>query len=253
MSISLLFISFVVFSLADLPSCFSIDQQYEKCLSALSCGSGSTVFPNITYPFWGTNINKPKYCGQSPFKLSCKNNQTLAVEIGNLTLRVLSTKLENQIITVASWLNGSCPNIWNFSGNDHYTLNPSTKKIDLFDCSDRHPSSSLSNISCNISNNSQKTYHVFRPSSSPPQGCTKVGNIPMLESAKNALHQSNDSNQALKTALDQGFDLRYNIKNQICQACTISNGICGSESRSESFRCLCKDKPHNSSCNDDQG
>ncbi|XP_010477016.1 PREDICTED: LEAF RUST 10 DISEASE-RESISTANCE LOCUS RECEPTOR-LIKE PROTEIN KINASE-like 1.2 isoform X2 [Camelina sativa] len=253
MSISLLFTSFVVFSFADLPSCFSADQQYEKCRSALRCGSGRQVFEsNTSYPFWGSN--KPKFCGQSSFELSCDDNrQTLSFDIGDLTLRVKSVDLKNQVITVVdeSWLDGNCPNIWNFTGEKEFTLTHHTEKIDLFECPINI--SSLSYISCQTSNGSRKTYHVFGPLDNHFLNCTKVGEIPMLRSVKNDLHQSNDSNRALKWALDQGFGLKYSIEDQVCQTCTTSNGICGSETGSENFQCLCEDRPHKSSCDDNKG
>ncbi|XP_010470574.1 PREDICTED: LEAF RUST 10 DISEASE-RESISTANCE LOCUS RECEPTOR-LIKE PROTEIN KINASE-like 2.5 [Camelina sativa] len=252
MSIFLLFISFVVFSVVNLPSCFSADQQYEECSLPLICGSGQQVFESsTTYPFWGSD--KPKFCGQSSFQLSCENNQTLSLDIGDLNLRVRSVNLEDQVITVVdeSWLDGNCPQIWNFTGEKEFTVNLSTDKIDLFDCHENI--TSLSNISCQTSSDSRITYHVFGPAYDQFHNCTKVGEIPMLRSAKNYLHQSNDSNRALKLALDQGFDLKYNIEDQVCQTCTTSNGICGSESGSENFQCLCEDKPHKSSCHDNQG
>uniref|UniRef100_A0A1J3D113 non-specific serine/threonine protein kinase n=2 Tax=Noccaea caerulescens TaxID=107243 RepID=A0A1J3D113_NOCCA len=247
MSISLLLITFAVFSVASFPSCFSNDQQYEECRLPLRCGSGPSVFPNITYPFWGNNIGKPNFCGQTEYELSCKENQNLTLEIKNLTLRVVSANLSDKTITVAdeSLLEGVCPKIWKFNGDNWFGLSPKTQKIDLFDCP---LSSSLPTISCQESNGSRRIYHVFR-SSDPPRSCSKVGEIPMLESAKNALLQSNDSNQALKIALEKGFELRYSIQDNICRDCTDSSGICGSESGSGNFRCLCADKPHRSSCN----
>lgn len=249
MSTSLLLIISVVFSVARFPACFSADQQYEDCLSPLSCGSGSEGFPNITYPFWGKGIAKPSFCGRTEFELSCKDNQTLTLEIKNLTLRVVSANLDNKSITVAdeSLFDGVCPQILNFNGNEQFTLNYNTEKINLYDCLP----TSLSDISCQPSNDSSRIYPVF--GSSNPGNCTKVGEIPMLRSAKTDLLQSNGSNQALEVALKKGFDLRYTIQDQICWACYNSSGICGSESGSGNFRCLCRDKPHNSSCYDEQG
>ncbi|EOA36823.1 hypothetical protein CARUB_v10008544mg [Capsella rubella] len=247
MSISLLlFTSFLVFSVADLPSCFSADQQYEVCRSRLTCGSGQQVFEsNTTYPFWGSP--KPKFCGQSSFELSCENNHTLSLEIGDIKLRVKSVNLTDHVITVVdeSLLDGNCPEILNFNGEKEFTLNQHTEKTDLFDCPENV--SSLSNISCQT-NDSRKTYHVFGPSYTYVNGCTKVGEIPMLGSAKKYLHHSNESSGALERALKQGFGLKYSIKDRVCQTCNTSGGICGSEKGSENFQCLCEDKPHKFSC-----
>ncbi|CAA7049990.1 unnamed protein product [Microthlaspi erraticum] len=255
MSISFLLITFVIFSVACFPSCFSADQQYEECRLPLRCGSGPSVFPNITYPFWGDNIGKPNFCGQTEYELSCQENQNLTLEIKNLTLRVVSANLSDKTITVAdeSLLDGVCSDIWSFNGDDHFGLSPKTEYIDLFDCLGNHtPTSSLATISCLASNEGQRIYHVFG-SSNLPLNCSKVGEIPMLGSAKNALLQSNDSKQALRIALEKGFEMRYSIQDEICRDCTDSSGICGSDSGSEIFRCLCLDKPHKSSCNDGQG
>ncbi|CAA7032458.1 unnamed protein product [Microthlaspi erraticum] len=250
MSSSLLLIVSIFFSVVGLPSCFSVDQQYEECRSPPTCGSGPSLFPNITYPFWGDNIGKPNFCGQKEFELSCEENQNLTIEIKNLTLRIVSANLSDKTITVAddSLVEGGCPKIWEFNGDDRFALSPKTEKIDLFDCrGNPRPASSLSTISCQESNEPQRRYHVFE-SSNPPLNCTKAGEIPMLGSAKNVLLQSNGSNQALRIALGKGFELRYNIEDKFCQDCTDSSGICGSESRSGTFRCLCSDKPHKLSC-----
>ncbi|KAG2281030.1 hypothetical protein Bca52824_052250 [Brassica carinata] len=250
-----LLITFVVFSVASFRSCFSADQQYEMCLSPLRCGSEpSVLFPNITYPFWGSSIGKPSFCGQKEFELSCKDNQNLSLEIENFTFRVVAVKLENKTITVAdeSLFDGGCPQIFNFTGAMQFTFNHNTEAVDLFNCSSNNPVTTSSKISCQLSSKSPITYHVFG-STNPPQSCTMVGAIPMLASAKNVLHQSNDSDQALKMALEKGFELRYTIDDKTCRDCANSGGICSSEAGSGTFRCLCADGPHKSSCQDVQG
>ncbi|WZY98142.1 hypothetical protein YC2023_070471 [Brassica napus] len=210
-------ISLLLITIVSLPFCFSADEQYEKCLSSpLRCGHGPSVFPNnTTYPFWGTDIGKPSYCGQIPFKLSCEGNQTLTVEIADLTLPVISTKLENKTITVADerLLEGGCPEVWDFNGDERFTLSHNTEKIGLFECS---------------------SYDL-------------AGEVPVLKSAKSALHELR---KTLMEALEEGFELRYSIEDKVCQGCSISKGVCGSELGSGSFRCLCSDKPHKSSCDD---
>ncbi|CAF2050283.1 LEAF RUST 10 DISEASE-RESISTANCE LOCUS RECEPTOR-LIKE PROTEIN KINASE-like 1.2 [Brassica rapa] len=254
MSISLLLIISVVLYITDLPSCFSADQLYERCQLPLRCGSEPSLFPNITYPFWGNNIGKPNFCGQTGFELSCKKNQTLTLEIENITLRVISANLDNKTITVAddSLFEDGCPHIFNFTGAKQFTLNHNTELVDLFNCADNVSAKSLSKVSCQLRKENPITYHVFG-SAHPPGNCTKVGEIPMLESAKNELRQANGSDQALKMALKKGFELRYDKEDKTCPVCTYTRGICGSESVSGSFRCLCTDKPHESSCNDGRG
>ncbi|VVA91763.1 unnamed protein product [Arabis nemorensis] len=254
MSISILLTISVFFSVARFPSCFSVDQQYEQCLSPPICGS--EVFPNnTTYPFWGNELGKPNFCGQKEFELSCKDNQILTLEIRNLKLRVVSVKPDDKSITVAdeSLREGRCPQIMNFNGDDQFTKTPTTETIDLFQCNGTHqPISVSSRITCQHSNESWSTTYLVFGSSIPPRNCFKVGEIPMLRSAKDDLLHSNET---LKMALRKGFELRYTIEDKICLDCSSSSGICGSESESGNFRCLCQDKPHNSSCsiNDDQG
>ncbi|KAL0694796.1 hypothetical protein Bca4012_061976 [Brassica carinata] len=246
MSISVILITIVFFVVAGLPLCFSANQQYEKCQSPLRCGYGPTVFPNITYPFWGNDVDKPDYCGQSPFKLSCKGNQNLTLEIADLTFRVVSTNLENKTITVAeeSLFEGDdCPKTLEFNGDDQFTLNPNTEKMDLHTCSDPDMFASQPNITC-IGSYGNITYLVL-PSNVSENGCQKAGEVPVLKSAKNALH---DSKTTLAGALEQGFELRYVIDDQFCRDCSTSSGVCGSDSRSGKFRCLCSDRPHKSSC-----
>lgn len=248
-SLSLLLLLFVIF-----PSCFSADQQYERCRLPLRCGSEPSLFPNITYPFWGLTIGKPNFCGQTEFELSCKENQTLTLELENLTLRVISLTLDNKTITVAddSLFEDGCPHIFNFTGAKQFTLNHNTELVDLFNCADNHSAGSLSRVSCQLSKDNPITYHVFG-SAHPPRNCTKIGEIPMLESAKHVLRQANGSDQALKIALKKGFELRYDKDDKSCKDCFDSTGICGSDSRSGDFMCLCTDKPHKSSCHNERG
>lgn len=253
MSISLHLLTFFLFSVANFPSCFSADRQYEKCRSPPRCGYGPSVFPDIiTYPFWGDNIGKPEFCGSKGFELTCKDDHNLSIEIKNLSFHVSSANLDNKTITVVdeSLFEGRCPKMLNFTGDDRFTLNPTTETIDLFNCSSGNPSRALSNITCGESIAKTATYHYFG-SSSYTHDCSKVGELPISASAKNALLQYPDSN--LTIALEEGFELRFNINDQVCRGCSNSSGICGSESESGNFRCLCSDKPHDRSCNDDKG
>lgn len=252
MSMSLpLLITFVVYSVASFPFCFSFDQQYEECQLPPICGSGPSVFPNITYPFWGNTIGKPNFCGKTEFELSCIENRSLTLEIENFTLRVISTNLDSKTITVSdeSLFHDGCPQIFNFTGAMQFTLSHNTETVNLFNCPGNTPATTSSTISCN---ENQITYHIFG-STIPPQNCTMVGEIPILASAKNVLHQSNDSDQSLKMALEKGFELGYNIEDKVCRDCASSTGICGSDARSGAFQCLCADSPHKSSCTDVQG
>lgn len=254
MSISLHLLTYFLFSVAGFPSCFSADPQYEKCRSPLRCGYGPSVFPDIiTYPFWGDNIDKPKFCGHKDFELTCKDDQNLSIEINNLSFHVSSANLDNKTITVVdeSLFEGRCPKMLNFTGDDRFTLNPTTETIDLFNCSSGDPSRAVSNITCGESNIAGPvTYHYFG-SSSYAHSCSRVGKIPISTSAKNTLLQYSVSN--LTIALEKGFELRFNIDDQVCRGCSNSSGICGSESESGNFRCLCSDKPHDRSCNDNKG
>ncbi|KAF8081344.1 hypothetical protein N665_0891s0020 [Sinapis alba] len=247
---SLHLLTFFLFSVADIPLCFSADRQYEECRSPLRCGYGPPVFTNSTYPFWGHEIGKPKFCGRQGFKLTCTERQNLTIEINDLTLRVVSADLYNKRITVAdeSLLEDGCPKMLNFKGDDRFTLNHlTTETIDLFNCSSGDSSSALSNITCQESNVKTSTYHFF--GSFHSHNCSKIGEIPILTSAKNALQYYGLD---MKMALKEGFELRYTIEDKVCQVCYTSNGICGSDSESGNFRCLCSDKPHNLSCNDDR-
>ncbi|ESQ37626.1 hypothetical protein EUTSA_v10002354mg [Eutrema salsugineum] len=228
------------------PSCFSADQQYEKCRLPLRCSPGPTLLPNISYPFWG--VNKPSYCGQREFQLSCNNHQNLTLDLANFSLRVISFDLENQTLTVAdeSLLEGGCPYLsLNFSGSNQYTLAPTIEKIDLFTCSASPEVESVSSFTCGTSNRNIVTFHAFK-SSNTIRACVKSGEVPLLSSVKVDFQQSR---LTLEEALKKGFDLRYNIrKSDSCNLCLSSGGICGSESVSRSFHCLCSDRPHNYAC-----
>ncbi|KAG7589169.1 Protein kinase-like domain superfamily [Arabidopsis suecica] len=212
--------------LAAVSSCFSADKQYEECLAPLRCGPGLGILRNGTYPFWG--VNKPNYCGQTEFQLSCKNDLNLILDLKTFSFLVLSFDLENQTLTVAneSLFEGRCPSIsLNFTETNQFTIAPTSKKIDLFIC----PVPEMT-------------------SHSVPE-CVKLGEVPVLSSV---LDDFQRSRLTLEEALVKGFDLRYNIRyDRSCRGCSHSGGVCGSELVSGSFRCLCTDKPHNFTCNDE--
>ncbi|KAF3605730.1 hypothetical protein DY000_02045718 [Brassica cretica] len=252
MSISLHLLTFFLIFVASFLSCFSADRQYEECRLPLRCVSGSSVFQNnITYPFWGQEIGRPKFCGNTEFELTCTERQNLNIEIKDLRFRVVSANLDNKTITVAdeSVFEGRCPKMLNFTGDDWFSLSHNTETIDLFDCSSGDPVHALSTITCQ-KNYTETVKYRFFGSSNYTHSCSKVGEIPISASAKNALLQYDDTN--LTIHMEEGFELRYNIDDGVCQGCFNSSGICGSESESGNFQCLCSDKPHNRSCNDDK-
>lgn len=235
--------------LAAVPSCFSADKQYEECLAPLRCGQGPGILRNVTYPFWG--VNKPNYCGQTEFQLSCKNDLNLILDLKTFSFLVLSFDLENQTLTVAneSLFEGRCPSIsLNFTGTNQFTIAPTSKKIDLFICPAPEMVNPLSSFTCRKSNGDMVTYYTFKTSDSVTE-CVKLGEVPVFSSV---LDDFQRSRLTLEEALVKGFDLRYNIRDdRSCRGCSRSGGVCGSELVSGSFRCLCTDKPHNFTCNEE--
>ncbi|CAE5963211.1 unnamed protein product [Arabidopsis arenosa] len=235
--------------LAAVSSCFSADKQYEECLEPLRCGQGPTLLPNVTYPFWG--VNKPNYCGQTEFQLSCKNNKNLTLVLTNLSLQVISFDLENQTLTVAdeSLSEGRCSSIsLNFTETNQFTIAPTVGKIDLFICPAPQMVNPLSSFTCRKSNGEIVTYYAFKPSDSF-RDCVKLGEGPVLRSV---LDDFLRSILTLEEAVVKGFDLRYNIRDdKSCRGCLVSGGVCGSELVSGNFRCLCSEKPHNIPCYDE--
>lgn len=235
---------------AAVPSCFSADQQYEECLAPLRCGPGPTLLPNVSYPFWG--VNKPNYCGQTEFQLSCKNNQNLTLDLENLSFRVISFDLEIQTITVAeeSLFEGGCPDqTLNFTWSNQFTLTPTVDIIDLFTCQASQMVDSLSSFTCRRTNGDMVTYHAFTTPQTAARGCLKFAEVPLLRSVKDDLMRSR---LTLGEALVKGFDLRYNIRDdKSCRDCSISGGVCGSKLVSNSFQCLCSDRPYNSTCHEE--
>ncbi|AEE34584.1 wall-associated receptor kinase carboxy-terminal protein [Arabidopsis thaliana] len=201
---------------------------------------GPRLLPNVTYPFWG--VNKPNYCGQTEFQLTCKNNQNLTLVLTNLSLQVISFDLENQTLTVVdeSLFEGRCPSMsLNFTGANQFTIAPTVEKIDLFICPASQMVSPLSAFTCRKSNGEIVTYYAFKPSDSVTD-CVKMGEYPVLSSL---LDEFQRSRLKLKEALVKGFDLRFNIRDdQSCRGCSNSHGVCGSEPVSGSFQCLCYDK-----------
>uniref|UniRef100_A0A0D3CYJ1 Protein kinase domain-containing protein n=1 Tax=Brassica oleracea var. oleracea TaxID=109376 RepID=A0A0D3CYJ1_BRAOL len=213
-------LSFSVFAVT-VPSCFSADQQYEECALPLRCGPGPMLLPNVTCPFWG--VDKTQIL--RPNRVS-----TLLQEWSILNFRDLTV---------------------NFTGSGQFTLDPLGETIDLFTC----PAIPLvaaepSPFTCEGSNKSSVTYFTFLPSDTfGNDECIHVGAVPVPGSVYRDFVQGRVK---LQDVLENGFSLSYTIgSSESCQQCLSSGGICGSMSGSESFRCLCRDRPHMSTCNDE--
>ncbi|EEF37523.1 hypothetical protein RCOM_0725170 [Ricinus communis] len=57
---------------------------------------------------------------------------------------------------------------------------------------------------------------------------------------------------ALERVLRQGFNVSYRIQ-QECVPCVASGGICGTNTNTFNFICLCRDQPHDSWCSGHHG
>ncbi|KAF8080193.1 hypothetical protein N665_0966s0006 [Sinapis alba] len=236
-------ILFSLYSLFYHLSCASSDYElYTLCSKTFSCGEHADVY----YPLWGRGREA---CGHPDFKLNCSGGFaefplwpymiTLRRSdyINNLYPRnplnvqfnedVVSFSPDTELLTVYY----DCPNFSSISHDNHY--------VGEF-----------------VSGNDRRNYYVTKNLTSPSlddirgllnnfsEMCKRNVSIPASGSALETLQRS-PSQDNLKKAIEQGFDLYVNLS---CRRCTNSGGACGYKQTSNLFVCYCKDGPQRSTC-----
>ncbi|XP_061338298.1 LEAF RUST 10 DISEASE-RESISTANCE LOCUS RECEPTOR-LIKE PROTEIN KINASE-like 2.5 [Gastrolobium bilobum] len=226
------------------------DSRYTNCNKTFSCGD--TIPPNVNlgYPFWGGE--RPQYCGEPNFELTCDNNTVPCwINISSVTYRILALDLASWNLTLArdvfrnydtdSPSTISCSNDY----KNNSTFDPSVFKYAdgvvhaslLYDCGTVVPTNPGMVRTCN------NDILYYAPQFSYLGVCSSV-TVPMFKEQVQALSSVNsNTNQAV---LDAGFALQWIDNNNECSTCLSSQGECGSDG--DQFKCFCNDGTN--SCTD---
>lgn len=238
------------FFLTIFPPCYcdGNDQQFLECCRPYDCGR----LNNIPFPFWGDG--RPQYCGHQVHELSCRDNQYLVMEFGELKFRVLNISQLSYRMTIARldlW-DHPCPDspeaflntTLNFSVFDY----PSTvENLTLFyGCSVPLPPGIPFPNSFMCGSEASGEFNAYVLDDAPTlsnlsylnEKCRSQIKVPILRSSNPA-----GGGPALQKALNDGFEVEYNDGLPLaCKACVDSGGACGVNSSTQNFVCFCRDQ-----------
>ncbi|CAK7344283.1 unnamed protein product [Dovyalis caffra] len=234
------------------------DERYVSCSNSFDCG----IIKNIGYPFWGSN--RPDYCGYPGLELDC-SNQDPEITFMQLTYKVLGINNSARTLIVArtDYAENICPtqlfnttlnpNLLNYTQDDH-------NMTIYYDCPAQDPPipGILTPFTCNIDSTNTTGYFAattnfsFLGSSAPTLisylvSCKNSVIVPLRQSALQSII-SNATVPKLVGALNQGFGLEWNAKDNLCVTCKDSGGQCGYNQNTAAFACYCADQPQEFSC-----
>ncbi|KAL0682632.1 hypothetical protein Bca4012_049480 [Brassica carinata] len=194
-------------------------------------------------------------CTNSAVKrLAVASTQTSIILYGGLVEKHVVTQTSSS--TVAEDLQRNPLNVQFNENVVFFPLNTEVLTV-YYDCPNFSPIRSHSSYIGELDAvNGIRNYYVTKNLTSPSlddirgllnnfsEMCKRNVSIPASGSALESLQRS-PSQDNLKKAIEQGFDLYVNLD---CRRCTYSGGACGYNQTSSLFVCYCKDGPHTSTC-----
>ncbi|XP_021676744.2 LEAF RUST 10 DISEASE-RESISTANCE LOCUS RECEPTOR-LIKE PROTEIN KINASE-like 1.4 isoform X4 [Hevea brasiliensis] len=234
-----IFIFFVDF-MASFPS----NDTLSGCNQTFSCGNITDVY----YPFSGGP--RPPSCGLPGFQLTCADDSTTLLTINSLTYRVIQLDQIRQtmILSRSDLYNSTCTQQsanTTFNGT-HFSLASNNEMLSLFyGCNDSIIPIKAENLfTCEV-DGKKDAYYLFGPVPSDPIlnifQCTVTMTVPILVSL---VHILEANRSLLGEVLREGFNVSYrNPYAGDCAKCYRKGGFCGFGASSDSFRCICGDRP----------
>ncbi|KAJ4841503.1 hypothetical protein Tsubulata_933674 [Turnera subulata] len=225
------------------------DGGYSECKKPFDCG----LLRNLSYPFWGGD--RPQYCGHPAFRLLCQVGQypSIAGDREPEQFRLVGVDPNRKVMTleVIKLEQYICP-----QNPENKTLNPSFLSFPdtnlrtlnlLYNFTEgMYPLGTVGGI--NGCPGWGESYFGFErwptESGQYPPMCNVTIRIPVPGDAVDGLQKR--GKPAVEGLLGEGYNLSYLYGSAptICQGCTSSGGVCGSNSTDPSrFVCLCR---HNS-------
>ncbi|KAF8091613.1 hypothetical protein N665_0441s0020 [Sinapis alba] len=222
------------------------DELHRLCSQPFSCGNQR----GLLYPFW---ISGREDCGHPEFKVDCSRGFA-ELSISSVKLRILEANYDSGIIRLArsDYIGDLCPkDPLNAQFNQSVLpYVPTTELLTIYDdCSQdfsQYVPTYFGSFACG---GDISLYYVTRDLSSPllqrirgpledvREHCNRSVSIPTSVPALNAL-QNDPTEDNLKKALEEGFELQLN---QNCSTCLSFGGACGFNASSSGFVCYCID------------
>ncbi|KAH1091538.1 hypothetical protein J1N35_018795, partial [Gossypium stocksii] len=117
--------AFSSFSILFLSTIFQLSYAHDDDIHFTSCAPFDCGnLPNISYPFWTDQYNRPSYCGYGDegYKLKCMQNEPPVMTLGSQDFQVLHLNQSRDLLTIKRVeLNSTCPqqilitNLFNYS------------------------------------------------------------------------------------------------------------------------------------------
>ncbi|KAJ0868969.1 putative glycerophosphodiester phosphodiesterase, protein kinase RLK-Pelle-LRK10L-2 family [Helianthus annuus] len=225
-------ITVVLATIISFPVARCQDTPYDICGQSVQCGE-----IEIVYPFWLSG--RPQHCAHPDFQLSCRSDVPM-IRLGPADYRVLKTDSSTHTVTVARndlW-ETICPqllynttyNTTLFNGN-----NFGREEVSLYyGCQGILGASPLAagyRFSCDVNQTLSDSY-FYRTSlinndttiSSFLVQCNNHITVPVDQSWVNRILTATESD--LRQALQDGFKLLWNARNDVCDQCVRSGGRC---------------------------
>ncbi|XP_044505182.1 LEAF RUST 10 DISEASE-RESISTANCE LOCUS RECEPTOR-LIKE PROTEIN KINASE-like 2.4 [Mangifera indica] len=216
----------------------SYSEGYRVCSIPFRCG-------NLTagYPFWG--VDRPSYCGHPDLQIFCENDKPI-MQMNNLSYLVLNVGEKAGVLRIArtDYLGGICsPRFINT------TLNPVlfnyTNEYQMLTLLYACPNSPFltEHFTCSFTGTDKKDGYI-EIGSKGPEACD-VGII--VPFPKSLILQAKENRSVLKQAFRDGFQVKWNVDNTICEKCIESQGFCGYDEILNMPICFCRNGHFNQS------
>ncbi|XP_037491666.1 LEAF RUST 10 DISEASE-RESISTANCE LOCUS RECEPTOR-LIKE PROTEIN KINASE-like 2.1 [Jatropha curcas] len=225
------------------------DKHYTECRKTFSCGN----LHGLYYPFWSDE--RSKICGDQRFKLRCEEDQFPVLSITNQDFRLLSVDDFGRItITIVRMdlFESICPvNIAEIRpitiDNALFLDEQEVQNVTLFyNCSAEKPPFPNYRFSCDVNGEERPAYYATGEWEIDHLSnyCNIELQVPIsayrIEIIWNGLRN-------FERVLKAGFNVVYK-PDEMCERCSDSSGICGTNSTTSRFTCLCHDRPYPMNC-----
>lgn len=240
----------LIFTLTIFTFCFYFTTSFPSnytlpsCNLTFSCGNITDVY----YPFSGGP--RPASCGLPGFQLTCANDSTTLLTINSLTYRVIQLDQISQtmILSRIDLYNSTCTQQSANTTFNHtlFTQGSNNEVLTLFyGCNDSiMPFKPANSFTCEI-DGKKGAYYLFGPVPSDPVlnifQCSVTTTVPILD---RLVHVLEGNRSLLGEVLREGFNVSYsNPYSGDCAKCYRKGGSCGFDASTESFLCICGDRP----------
>ncbi|XP_040368019.1 LEAF RUST 10 DISEASE-RESISTANCE LOCUS RECEPTOR-LIKE PROTEIN KINASE-like 2.3 isoform X2 [Rosa chinensis] len=229
---------------------------YSQCKQPFNCGA----LKNVTYPFWG-GTNRPQVCGRLGFELiNCQEEGQLPrIKIKELDFHVSNINSQELLHTMTIARSDLCDRpcthlLVNTTLNyTRFSYVQTVRNLTLYYGCLPQNQSILNNFTCIIDGKPKDrdiSYYMDDSLSRVVNetSCFTKIQVPYFWEDFDVMPETENATAEVEKVLNQGFQVEYNAEWDLCRPCMNSNGICVSNSMTDSFLCLCGDQRYRSTC-----